>query len=60
MIDKELGDTRIHINSVGEGAIWVCDICGNLESGDYITTSDIPGYGQVQNRNYKYTKNDGL
>jgi len=48
LVEKELGDTRIYINSLGEGAIWVSDICGNLESGDYITTSDIPGYGQVQ------------
>ena len=46
--DKEDGDTRVYINSLGEGAIWVSDICGNLESGDYITTSNIPGYGMKQ------------
>lgn len=46
--EKETGDTRIYINSVGEGAIWVSNIAGNLESGDYITTSNIPGYGQLQ------------
>ena len=45
---KEHGDTRVYINSVGEGALWVSDICGNLESGDYITTSNIPGYGMKQ------------
>ena len=36
------------INSLGEGAIWVCDINGNLENGDYITSSDIPGIGMKQ------------
>ena len=46
--DKELGDTRIYINSVGEGSIWVSNKNGNLESGDYITTSSVPGYGQKQ------------
>ena len=46
--DKEKGDTRVYINSVGEGAIWVSNIDGNLESGDYITTSNIVGYGQKQ------------
>ena len=46
--DKEYGDTRVFINSVGEGAIWVTDINGPLESGDYITTSNVTGYGQKQ------------
>ena len=48
IFDKEIGDTRIYINSVGEGAIWIIDASGNLESGDYITTSSVPGYGVVQ------------
>jgi len=46
--DKELGDTRVYINSVGEGAIWVTNINGPLESGDYITTSNVAGYGMKQ------------
>ena len=46
--DKEDGDTRVYINSVGEGAIWVVDASGNLEAGDYITSSNIPGYGELQ------------
>jgi hypothetical protein len=41
--NKEKGDTRVYINSVGEGAIWVTDINGSLESGDYITTSNVAG-----------------
>lgn len=46
--EKELGDTRVYINSVGEGGVWVTNINGPLESGDYITTSSIPGYGMKQ------------
>ena len=46
--EKEKGDTRVFINSLGEGAIWVSNIGGSLESGDYITTSTVKGYGQKQ------------
>jgi hypothetical protein len=49
---KEAGDTRYVINSVGEGAMWVTDINGSLESGDYITTSNVPGYGQKQDSEF--------
>jgi len=48
VFEKELGDTRVYINSVGEGAMWVTNINGPLESGDYITTSNVAGYGQRQ------------
>jgi hypothetical protein len=47
-IPKTLGDNRAIVNSVGEGAIWIVDTNGSLESGDYITTSNVPGYGQKQ------------
>ena len=46
--EKEKGDTRVFINSLGEGAIWVTNTNGSLESGDYITTSTVKGYGQKQ------------
>jgi hypothetical protein len=46
--DKENGDTRIYINSVGEGSIWVSNKNGPLESGDYITTCDLAGFGMKQ------------
>jgi hypothetical protein len=49
---KEVGDTRVYINSVGEGAMWVTDINGPLESGDYITTSNVAGYGQKQDSEF--------
>ena len=45
---KIAGDNRIVVNSVGEGAIWVVNTNGPLESGDYITTSNVAGYGQKQ------------
>ena len=45
---KEEGDTRVYVNSVGEGAIWVANTNGTLESGDYITTSNVTGYGMKQ------------
>jgi hypothetical protein len=48
VIKKEEGDTRIYINSVGEGAMWVINSNGNIESGDYITTSSVKGYGMKQ------------
>ena len=39
---------RLIINSVGEDAIWVCNSNGNIENGDYITSSDYLGYGEKQ------------
>jgi len=51
-IPKTLGDNRAIVNSVGEGAIWVVDTNGPLESGDYITTSNVAGYGQKQDSEF--------
>jgi hypothetical protein len=36
------------VNALGEGRVWVTNLNGNIEAGDYITTSNIPGYGQRQ------------
>jgi len=36
------------INALGEGRVLVTNINGDIETGDYITTSDIPGYGMLQ------------
>lgn len=49
---KIRGDTRIFVNSLGEGAIWVCDAGGSLENGDYLTTSAVPGYAMKQSEAY--------
>lgn len=40
---------RLSVNGVGEGLVAVCGHGGNIEVGDYITTSIIPGKGQRQN-----------
>jgi hypothetical protein len=42
---------RIQVNSIGEGGIWVTNINGPLENGDYISSASIPGYGQKQTKN---------
>jgi len=39
---------RMIVNSVGEGAMWICNSNGNIENGDYITSSDYLGYGEKQ------------
>jgi hypothetical protein len=58
--EKEQGDSRIYVNSIGEGAMWVVNTAGPLESGDYITTSNVAGYGQRQEsdslKNYTVAK----
>ena len=41
-------EQRMYINSLGEGAIWVCNKNGNLVNGDYISSSSVPGYGMKQ------------
>jgi len=46
--DKETGDNRVVVNSLGEGAIWVVNTNGNVASGDLLTTSHLPGYAQRQ------------
>lgn len=50
--NKSFGDNRFFINALGEGAIWVSNKNGSFESGDYITTSSISGYGQKQNSEF--------
>ena len=45
---SDSSDNRLYINSLGEGGIWITNINGNIENGDYITTCEIPGYGMKQ------------
>jgi hypothetical protein len=52
VVQKQRGDRRAFINSLGEGAIWVVNTNGSLESGDYITTSTVKGYGQKQDSEF--------
>jgi hypothetical protein len=39
---------RMIVNSVREGGIWFANSNGNIENGDYITSSDYVGYGEKQ------------
>ena len=47
VVDKD--KNRFWINSIGEGAIWVCNSNGNIENGDYLQSSNIKGYAEKQN-----------
>jgi hypothetical protein len=40
--------TYYYSASVGEGCILVCNINGEIQNGDYITSSPIHGYGALQ------------
>ena len=42
-------ETHIEVNSIGEGLVWVTNVGGAIENGDYITSSDVYGLGQKQN-----------
>lgn len=49
VFEKEPGDDRLVINSLGEGAIWVCNAgYETVENGDYVTTSHLPGVAMKQ------------
>jgi hypothetical protein len=50
--DFYTGEKQYIINSIGEGALWVTNINGSLESGDYITTSNVAGYGMKQDSEF--------
>ena len=45
---ENTNEQRMYINSVGEGAIWVCNKNGTFENGDYISSSTVSGYGLKQ------------
>jgi len=42
------GKSQVYVNGLGEGKVWVTNKAGNIENGDYITTSTIPGHGMKQ------------
>lgn len=44
----EIGDKRCQVNSIGEGLIWVANTNGNLEVGDLLQSSSVPGYAEKQ------------
>ena len=46
--EKDTNDNFTFVKSIGKGKIWVTDMNGHFEIGDYITTSNISGYGTLQ------------
>ena len=50
-------EQRTYINSLGEGAVWVCNKNGVLVNGDYISSSSVPGYGMKQTLNQNILAN---
>ena len=51
---KEKGDTRVYINSVGEGAIWVSNISGSWSR--VITSQPPTWWVMVKNRSLTHSK----
>lgn len=46
--EKDTNDNFTFVKSIGKGKIWVTDMNGHFEIGEYITTSNISGYGTRQ------------
>jgi hypothetical protein len=49
---KSIEDTKIIVNAVGEGGIWICDANGTFNNGELITTGEINGYGVKQDNEF--------
>jgi hypothetical protein len=43
------------INALGDGRVWVSNVNGEISAGDYITSSQIRGYGQKQDDDLLHT-----
>ena len=49
VVPKDDGVTRVVVNSVGEGSLWVINTRDQaLQNGDYVCSSSVPGYGERQ------------
>lgn len=48
-VSNTITNTTYKLAALGEGQVWVTNINGEIENGDYITTSNIAGYGMRQN-----------
>ena len=46
------GVSAINVNALGNGRVWVTNITGEVETGDYICSSNIAGYGQLQDDDF--------
>jgi hypothetical protein len=41
-------EAHIKVNSLGEGLVWITNKNGEIQNGDFICSTDIPGYGGKQ------------
>ena len=49
VVPKDDNITRVMVNSLGEGSLWVINTREQaLENGDYICSSSVAGYGEIQ------------
>jgi hypothetical protein len=46
------GQSAVNVNALGNGRVWVTNITGEVETGDYICSSNIAGYGQLQDDDF--------
>ena len=44
----------ILVNSIGDGGLWILDNGLNIENGDYLVTSSLPGIAMKQNDDIKH------
>jgi hypothetical protein len=55
LTDSTDNNEYVICNSIGEGAIWVSNENGNLINGDYICSSNLPGYGMKQDDDLQHS-----
>ena len=50
VVNNPMADNHVHLSvmSLGEGAVWITNIAGNINNGDLIESSEIAGYGRLQ------------
>jgi hypothetical protein len=45
---------RVRVNSIGEGALWVTNVNGNISNGDFLCSSAVPGHARKQDEDAAY------
>ena len=45
---------RVRVNSIGEGALWVTNVNGNISNGDFLCSSAVPGHARKQDEDGAY------
>ena len=55
LIENRAYAHTILVNALGEGALWVCNIGGDIKNGDYLYCSSAPGYAMRQDDDVMHT-----